>query len=302
MTNRTRLPGLALAAAVAALAPQAASAQAVCSAPHSSPTLSGTGAMRTLPQGAGWVQISAVGSRATESFGSFGGRVNFAGGSEFETRSAYVTGSVGLYEGVELWGQMPIHRLTVNGPAGSSTSDGVGDLRAALRVSPELFYVYDVPLAVRFGIKVPGSDFPVDATELPLSEGQRDFDVSLESGWSSSDYPVYVVGWLGYRWRTENTKVEYEPGDEVFAHAAVGGMAGTFRFELGIDALWGSDLVEQGLTLPSAKRRLVQLLPTIGTELAGGTLEVTAPISLSGRNLPVSNALSVGYRLTWGIY
>jgi len=70
---------------------------------------------------------------------------------------------------------------------------------------------------------------------------------------------------------------------------------------LGVDALWDAELVEQGIVLPSAKRRLVQLLPTIGTEVGGGSLEVTVPISVSGRNLPVSMGVSLGYRMAWGI-
>ena len=170
-----------------------------------------------------------------------------------------------------------------------------------MRVSPELLGIYDVPIAVRGGIKVPGSEFPVDATELPLSEGQRDIDLSVESGWSPPDYPIYVVGWVGYRWRAQNTKVEYEPGNEIFAHAAIGGSVGAFHLEMGADALWGASLVEQGIELPSVKRRLVQLLPTIGTGVGGGSLEITVPISVSGRNLPASKGVSLGYRRVWGM-
>ena len=292
---------LALFSSLAFLVPQGARAQAVCSAPHSSPTLAQSGSVGTIPQGSGWVQVSVVGSRATESFGSFGGRVGFAGDSEFDIRSAYVTASVGILEGLELWGQVPLHRLRVDGPAGSSRSNGLGDVRVAVRVSPEILGFYDLPVALRAGVKVPGSEFPVDATELPLSEGQRDVDLSLESGWSSSDQSIYAVGWVGYRWRSENTKVEYEPGDEVFAHAAVGGALGAFHVELGVDALWGASLIEQGLELPSAKRRLVQLLPTIGTDVGLGSLELTVPISVSGKNLPVSRGMSLGYRMPWGM-
>ena len=54
-------------------------------------------------------------------------------------------------------------------------------------------------------------------------------------------------------------------------------------------------------TLSRASRRLVQLLPTIGTELGFGTLEITAPIPIAGRNLPVANGGSVGYRYAWGM-
>ncbi len=134
----------------------------------------------------------------------------------------------------------------MDGPAGSSHSNGFGDIRGAVRVSPELFSIYDLPVAVRAGFKVSGSEFPVDATEIPLSEGQRDIDLSVESGWSSLEHPIYAVGWIGYRWRAENEKVEYEPDNEIFAHAAVGGTLAAFHLELGVDALWGADLVELG--------------------------------------------------------
>ena len=301
MRKRNGLTATALLLGAIVLAPQAASAQAVCSAPHSSPMLGQSGSIGTVQQGAGWVQVSVVGSRATESYGPFGGRLSFAGDSEFQTRSAYITGSVGVLDGLEIWGQVPIHRLTVEGPAGTSRSDGVGDIRGALRMSPELFGIYGVPIAVRAGLKVSGSEFPVDATELPLSEGQRDFDLSVESGWTPPDRPVYAVGWIGYRWRAENKKVEYEPGNEIFAHAALGGSLANFHLELGVDALWGASLVEQGIVLPSAKRRLVQLLPTVGTEVGGGSLEVSVPIPVWGRNLPVSRGVSLGYRMAWGL-
>ena len=81
----------------------------------------------------------------------------------------------------------------------------------------------------------------------------------------------------------------------------MGGALGAFHVELGVDALWGASLIEQGLELPSAKRRLVQLLPTIGTDVGLGSLELTVPISVSGKNLPVSRGISLGYRMPWGM-
>lgn len=286
-------------AGVLAFAPITVSAQAFCSAPHSSPTLAQSGAIGTIVGGAGWVQLSLVGQRATESFDPLGDRRDFIGVSRFDTRSAYLTGAYGVVEGLEVWGQLPVHRLTAFGSAGNSTGSGIGDVRAALRVSPTLFGL-DVPIALRAGVKLPGSDFPVDPRVLPLTEGQRDFEVSLESGWSGFDLPVYVVGWLGYRWRGPNEVAGFQPGDERFAHAAVGGRAGPVFFELGVDALWGLAPIEQGLRLEASARRLVQLLPTLGTEVGGGRLEVTSPIAVSGQNLPASIGVSVGYRRSWG--
>lgn len=282
------------------LMPAAAAAQAVCSAPHSSPTLAQSGAIATLPAGAGWIQLSLLGQRADEAFGPTGGRQDFAGSATFDTRSAYLTGAVGVGAGLEVWAQMPVHRLRVTGPAGASRSSGLGDLRGAVRLSPALLDL-EWPVALRAGVKIPGSDFPVDATELPLTEGQRDVELSVESGWASPDRPFYLVGWVGRRWRARNDGALFEPGDETFAHLAVGGFAGPVSLELGLDGLWGATPEEQGLALPGARRRLLQILPTVGSAVGPGRLEVTTPVSLAGRNLPATVGVSLGYRVTRGM-
>ena len=290
----------AVAALVGVLAlPLAARAQAVCSAPHSSPMLSQSGAIRTLTPGAGWFQLSVYGQNATESFNPIGDRQPFIAGNQFRTRSAFVTGAVGVLAGVELWAQIPVHSLAVEGPAGASRGNGVGDVRLATRVGAEAFGL-EAPIALRAGIKIPGGDFPVDARLLPLTEGQTDFEVSIESGHALSGLPLYVVGWLGYRWRGENATAAREPGDEWFGHAAVGGGIGAFSWEVGADVLRGGTPTAQGFTLDNERRRLILLVPTVGYDVGPGRLEFTLQSPLSGRNLPAATGLSLGYRALWG--
>ncbi len=274
-------------------------AQAICSAPHSSPTLLQSAGNRTMPAGAGWIQLSTSFNLATESFNPLGSRERFIGASEFQTQSAYLTASYGLTDGLEIWGQVPVHRLRVEAPAGESRSTGVGDIRAAVRVSPALFE-FEAPVTVRVGYKIPGSDFPVDATELPLTEGQEDFEVSLESGWTPGSLPLYVAGWSGYRWRAENEQSRHRPGNEWFAHAALGGTFRSLSWELGVDALWGEAPLDQGIRLTSQKRKLIQVVPTLATAVGPGLLEATVPVPVSGRNLPAGYGASIGYRLLWG--
>lgn len=288
-----------LLAALLAL-PSAGAAQAICSAPHSSPTLTQSGAVRTLPVGVGWLQLSVYGQNATESFNPNGDRQAFLANSQFDTRSLFLTGAVGLTEGLELWAQVPFHRLTVDGDGGGSETNGLGDIRTAVRVSPALLG-YEWPVAVRAGLKVPGSDFPVDATQLPLTEGQTDFELSVESGYAPEDWPVYLVGWVGYRWRYEDSDNNYRPGDERFAHAAVGGSTDVLHWELGLDGLWGLAPTDQGVELDGSSRRLIQLLPTVGLDLGGGRLELTVPVPVSGRNLPSDAGVSLGFRTVWGM-
>lgn len=185
------LVGLALATgltgATIAGTPEPVRAQAVCSAPHSSPTLAQSGSLRTLPPLAGWIQASVFGSRSTEFFGADGERQSFIGDSEFLTSSLFLSGAIGLVEGVEIWSQVPFHRLSVDSDGAGSTSTGLGDVRIAARIGSELFAM-DVPLALRLGAKFPGSDFPVDPTVLPLTEGQRDWEVGLEESGIPDDF------------------------------------------------------------------------------------------------------------------
>jgi hypothetical protein len=119
--------------AIALVTPTLGQAQAVCSAPHSSPTLAQSGSIGALPAGAGWVR---------------GARQDFLADARFNTRSVFITGAVGVGRGIELWAQVPTHWLDVKSDGGNSNSNGVGDLRLAARVSPELLGL-EFPVAVR---------------------------------------------------------------------------------------------------------------------------------------------------------
>ena len=286
--------------AIALVTPTLGQAQAVCSAPHSSPTLAQSGSIGALPAGAGWVQFSLYRQQATDFYSPSGARQDFLADARFNTRSVFITGAVGVGRGIELWAQVPTHWLDVKSDGGNSNSNGVGDLRLAARVSPALLGL-EFPVAVRFGTKVPGSEFPVDATVLPLTEGQRDWEVSVESGGSLGDKPIYVMGWLGYRWRGPNEPAARHPGDERFAHLAVGGTAGSLNWEIAGDGLWGTPPIAQGIVLEGEARRLVQIIPTIGVPLGVGRLEATGQIPVSGRNLPAGVGISLGYRMLWGM-
>ncbi len=298
MTTRlSSLSGIAL----AVFFPLSLTAQAICSAPHSSPTLSQGGSIETLAPGGGWAQISLYRSRSVSGFNRNGERQEFLAQGEFLTRSIFLTASVGVVEGLDVWAQLPIHNLDVATTGGRSASSGVGDLRFAVRVTPDLFG-FDAPLGLRFGGKTPGSTFPVDATVLPLTEGQRDFELRLESGTAFDFLPIYVAGWVGYRWRGLSEVREYEPGEETFGHLAVGGSVGDLTLEVGADGLWGQAPTVSGLTLADAEaRRFLQIVPTVGYPVGPGKVEVSGQFPLAGRNLPNGVGIAVSYRTTWGL-
>jgi hypothetical protein len=256
--------------------------------------------MRTLTPGAGWLQVSLYRQQADESFNHLGNRQPFLANGKFDTRSVFLSGAVGLMRGLELWAQLPVHNLNADAAGETSTTTGVGDIRVAGRIGSG-FFGLDLPLALRAGVKIPGSDFPVDATVLPLTEGQMDFETSVEAGGTLGSLPLYVTGWVGYRWRTENKDAARKPGDEGYAHLALGAFTGDLIFELAADGLWGRAPEAQGITLGGERRRLLQVIPTIGYELGPGRLEFTSQVPVYGRSLPSGVGMSVGYRFAWGV-
>ena len=44
---------------------------------------------------------------------------------------------------------------------------------------------------------------------------------------------------------------------------------------------------------------MFQIVPTIGYPVGSGTLELSAQIPVSGRNLPSGTGFAVGYRTGW---
>lgn len=274
-------------------------AQAICSAPHSSPTLAGGGSIGTLPTGTGWVMVSGLRQRSGSIFNSQGDRQPLLADGSFQSTSLYWSAGVGLADGVDAWMQLPVHRMHYEDDGGTRDRAGIGDARVALRLSPALLGA-TLPIALRAGVKVPGSAFPLDATVIPLTEGQTDFETSIESGRLFRD-AVYVLGWVGYRWRTENRDAARKPGNETFMHVATGTAIGGVRLEFGADLLFGAPPRQLGFAVPASRRRLLQFSPTITRKTGPGDLEFTTVLPVVGRNLPTGAGISVGYRLGWGV-
>jgi len=232
-------------------------------------------------------------------FNPFGDRNPLLAGGRFQTTSVYLSAGAGLAYGLDLFAQVPMHQMHYEDQGGERNRTGVGDLRVALRASPTLIR-RTWPVAARLGLKLPGSSFPLDATVIPLTEGQRDIELSLESGGTLLGGSAYLLGWAGYRWRAQNTKAARKPGDELFLHLAIGTTLAQVRLELAADRLIGASPEQLGFAIPTGGRRLFQITPTIGFPVPGGDFEVTGAVPLSGRNLPTGAGISAGYRWHWG--
>jgi len=217
------------------------------------------------------------------------------------TRTGRLTGALGLWPGLDVWGEVPVHHLQFDDATRERTSAGIGDPRLFVRTGPSLVGLESLPLAValRGGVKFPVGEFKVDAEVIPLSEGQRDWELLLEVGKSLHPWPLYVMGWVGYRWREVNETSAIKPGDERILYLAAGGHADRFQWKVAVDGLFGRTPKYAGIPVETNRRALVQLIPRAGWQVGPGAVEVGARVPFHGRNLPAGPTFTLGYFLSW---
>lgn len=250
--------------------------------------------------GQGWVQLSAYHHDTTQEFGLERERREIRSGGHAISTSLFATTAVGVVRGVDVWLQVPFHRIDYSDTAGDRVRSGIGDVRTFLRFSPTLLLGSDFPLAIRGGVKLSVGDFPLDAEIIPLGEGQTDWELMAEVGHSFWPRSVYVMGWVGYRWREANLERRIDFGDEAFFFAAVGGTTRRVAWKFSVEGWDGGAWIAEGIRLENASREMVQITPTVGTAAGPGQVELGARIPLAGRNLTAGPAFTVGYFLRFG--
>lgn len=261
--------------------------------------------------GRGWAQVSAYHHSTMEQFDPDGMRAAFGDGEgESIATSVFLTGTVGLVRGVDAWVQVPYHRLQYRDASGTRTASGISDVRLYLRAGAPLFGL-DVPVAVRAGAKLPGKAMndrldDAAAATLAIGDGQLDVEVIGEVGWAAARVPVYAIGWLGYRWRTEDDATGWTPGNEWFGLVGVGESGGRFGWKLTAEFLVGGDpRFEAAEPAPEAdaallsRRELVQLAPSGVWNVGPGSLEAGLRLPVAGRNQAAGPAVFAGYFWRW---
>ena len=247
----------------------------------------------------GWVHFSVSHHDTHRLFGPDGQLQRIFADGHAVTTSLHATAALGLVRGADAWLQLPAHRLVFTDAGGRRERLGLGDPRLYLRFGPSLFGVRPVPVALRFGVKLPVGDFPVDAEVIPLGEGQRDWEWLIELGHAFREKPLYVMGWAGYRWREANTQLAWHPGDERIAFIAAGGRYRRLVWKLAAEGWLGRPPRIQGVRVASARREIVQALPSLGWQAGRGVIELSGRLPLAGRNLPAGPALGLGYFVRW---
>lgn len=249
--------------------------------------------------GAGWIHVAVYRHQTSTLFDENGSREAIFNSGHAETTSLFVTAAGGLVRGLDAWVQLPVHHLVFEDNLDNRRRTGVGDPRLFVRFGPGLFGLHSVPVAGRAGVKFVGGDFPIDAEIIPLGEGQRDWEVMLEAGASFHPFPAYAMGWVGYRWRETNEAAAWKPGNETFAYLAAGGSVQRANWKIAIEGWRGEAPLIQGFSIPSARREMLHVFPTVGWAVGPGAVELGLRVPLAGRNLPTGPAFVLGYFTRW---
>ncbi len=257
------------------------------------------GAQWVEPPGRGWLALAVYRQDTRKHFGTTGDVRRFFADGRAVTTSSFLTSAVGLVPGVDVWTQFSFNRLRYDDVAGDRASTGFGDARMWLRVAPLAWSDVALPFAIRAGVKVPVGDFDVDAEIIPLGDGQRDWELMAELGHSFWPRSLYLSGWAGYRWREENTESRKDFGNEFFYFVQLGGRLGPFGCKLALDGWDGAPGVTEGIRVPSFRRQLVQLQPSVLYDTGSGQFEVGARLALRGRSLPAGTAFMAQYFRRW---
>ncbi len=258
------------------------------------------GAQWISSPGDGWLDVSLIYHDTDQVFDETGERRTIFAQGRAVALSLFFVGNMGIWDGVDLWAEVPVHRIRFDDAGGQRTSMGVGDSRLFVRVGPELVGLPPFPLALRGGVKMAGGSFDIDAEVIPLGEGQRDLELILEAGRSFHPRSLWTMGWVGHRWREENVVANRTPGNEWFWWWSIGGELGPVGWEGSVEGLRGDPWVlEGGLRLPSTRRQLDQILAQVNHPLGPGHGQLGVRVPLSGQNLPAGLAITLGYFLQW---
>jgi outer membrane putative beta-barrel porin/alpha-amylase len=252
-----------------------------------------------MGQGNFWAKTSFFYHETAEQYRSNGDRLPFLNSdAKSVSKAFFVDASVGLFDGLDVWLQVPYFDLTFNDDADDRRSTGVGDIRLSARYNLFQLKGGSLPISARFTTKFPVNDFPINAEVIPVGEGQFDYELWLESGLSLWPLPAYTVVWVGYRWRTLNTETTRKPGNEFTFLAEFGGTAllGGLGGKIVVDGLFGEPGEIQGIAVGDADRRQILYVgPTLLYSFTESTmLEVGARIPLLGKNWPAGAPFQVG--------
>ncbi len=250
--------------------------------------------------GRGWISGSVHHHDTRTAFDMHGARYDFVLDGRAVSTSGYLTAAAGLVTGIDAWAQLSFHRFRFDDSAARRVSTGPGDARLYLRANPLHWIGEPLPFALRAGVKLPVGDLDVGSSLLPLGDGQTDYELLVEAGRSFHPKPLYLMGWVGHRWRAANRETGRSFGDEWFYFVQVGGTLGVMEYKLILEGLRGDGAGTSGGPAYGPRRELAVVNPSLGVSLGPGAVELGLRVPVAGKNLPAGHAWTAGYFMRWG--
>lgn len=195
--------------------------------------------------------------------------------------------------------KIPFQFLTFENDFERFKSRGIGDIKVSIQ---QQLLRKSVAVAVQAGAKLPTGEFSRFVDRMPIGEGQWDFDLMGQIGYSLYPLPGYVNADIGYRFRGKNTDVDRTPGNEFFYN-----LEGGYRFisplllKLAVTGLIGDAPEVLGLTMEGRKPSIHYLAPEIFYRI-NSELELNAAwqYPLKGENYPAGNVFILG--VIWNMH
>ncbi len=251
-----------------------------------------------LPAGQTRVELTYMFQRTGQRYFLDGERIPYFFEGQSRVSAAFLKAQRGLWQRLELSVDLSMYQVQFDDLADERSSTGPGDVRLGAR-----YGLFEAPVVVTLGttVKLPTGDFVNDAEVVPVGEGQRDVELTLELGRSAWPRPGYVTGLFGYRFRAENPSSGINPGSELIWSLEAGyDVLPRTTLKLLARGLHGQESTTFGLSIPTLKRQAVYIEPALILSL-GETrgVEIKVPFTVRGRNWPAGPVFALGFHQTF---
>jgi len=227
-----------------------------------------------------------------------GERAPYRENGHYQSHAIFLDIFYGITDQFNLGVQVPYYHQTFEnrGFRPKTTASGFSDLRVFSK-----YNLIQNPFVgtLKLGVKIPTGKYQNHDGIIPVGEGQWDFDLVVQMGYTFWPHPIYTNIDLGYRLRLENKPIQRKPGNEWFYMVEIGYTPPSpIQFILKLHGIQGYPARVFQIELPSDVKRITYLSPTLIWRLHQNfQVETALQFSLRGRNYPAGHIgmLSLSY-------
>jgi hypothetical protein len=210
----------------------------------------------------------------------------FNDGGAMRMRGWWNEAEYGVHERVTVGVQIPFYDLRFEDRFQQTDSWGIGDVRIAGRVA-----LLDGAhrWSARGAWKLPVGKAATDPDDVPVSEGQQDFEAGLQYGHSLGRQLSWFGIEGGYRWRLRHEETGRDPGNEWLWRVEIGyapRAAIPLALRVGWDGLRGAETRYDDLGVLPGQRRYQNVGAGLIYQMSGWIFESGFSHSFAGEAFP----------------